>query len=206
MAKTQKPKKSKNTYLLDAGHGGLTASGKYITAPSKMYTFEDGYVIYEGVVNRKIRHYLMELLAETDISYLMVNPGQEDMNLKKRVAIANELHKKHKNCVYISIHCNAGGGKGFEVYTSKGETASDKIADKWIDSMAAIFKKKANRGEKDRNFYVLANTKCPAILGETFFMDTRKEAELLNSEEGQRKIAQAYFHMIQKCEGKRPKA
>ena len=200
-----KQKKSKYTFLLDAGHGGIV-NGKYTTAPSKMFTFEDGYQILEGVVNRMIRKYIIELLTETNISYAIVNHGEVDMGLKKRVRIANEMHAQHKNCIYISIHCNAGGGTGFEVYTSKGETASDKIALKWIDAMKAIFKKKVNRGEKDRNFYVLKNTACPAILGETFFMDTRSGAELLKSEKGQRKIAQAYFHMIQKCEGMRPKA
>ena len=204
MAKQTKPKKSTNTYLLDAGHGGIV-NGKYTTAPSKMYTFEDGYQILEGVIVRKIRKYLIELLVPTNISYAIVNHGEGDMGLKKRVSIANELHKKHKNCVYIAIHCNAGKGTGFEVYTSKGETESDKIAEMWINSMVAIFKKKANRGTKERNFYVLKNTACPAILGETFFMDTRSGAELLKSEKGQRKIAQAYFHMIQKCEGMRPK-
>ena len=44
---------------LDAGHGGLDASGKYVTAPNKQFkhssgTFHNGTWFYEGVWNRTI--------------------------------------------------------------------------------------------------------------------------------------------------------
>jgi N-acetylmuramoyl-L-alanine amidase len=46
------------------------------------------------------------------------------------------LHKKYKNCIYISIHVNAASsdgkwhnGTGWEAYTTKGKTNSDKLAE-----------------------------------------------------------------------------
>jgi N-acetylmuramoyl-L-alanine amidase len=38
--------------------------------------------------------------------------------------------------------------------------------------------------DKESNFYVLRNTKCPAVLTENFFQDTKKDVEFLLSDVG----------------------
>ncbi len=190
---------SKHYYLLDSGHGGLDENGNYVTAPSKMYEYDD-FTIYEGHFNRRVKSVLRELLHENNFDYVDITPGYTDIALSERVKNANIIHEKCGNAIYISIHGNAGGGTGFEVYTSKGETKSDKIAELWIDEMEKIFPGQANRGEKDRNFYVLRKTKCPAILTESFFMDTRKDAEIMMSDEGVYKVARGHLNMIKRLE------
>lgn len=200
---------SKYTWLIDPGHGGIDENGKYTTAPSKMYTFEDGFTIYEGVFNRKVAIKLKELLDSICIDYrFIVHPGEsKDIPLKERVEIADEMHKLYKNCIYLSIHGNAGKGKGYEVYTSIGQTKSDYIAEMLYIGFEKVFPERIARidltdGDKDKEaqFYVLRKTDCPAVLTESGFMDNRKEAEMMLSEDGINKIAQAHFEGIKLVE------
>lgn len=191
--------------LLDPGHGGIIR-GNYVTAPDKMYKHENGPTIYEGVWNREIVAKLKYALGNLGIDYIDVTNGsQEDVPLKERVATANNYAKAvgNENALYISVHANAGGGKGFEVFTSKGETFSDVVAEKWFNEMEALFPNKAGRvdltdGDKDKeaNFYVLKNTNCPAILTESFFMDTLEDAAEMLSYEGIEKVFQAHLKTI----------
>ena len=119
-----------------------------------------------------------------------------------RVLKADSIHHKHGNCVYLSIHSNAGGGRGIEVFTSKGQTKSDKIAQMFFDVFEKTGKWKMRKDEldgdddKEANFYVLRKTDCPALLVELLFFDNREEALYLLSEEGQEELAQKLFESI----------
>lgn len=190
--------------ILDAGHGGMK-NGNYVTAPAKMYEHPDGTTVYEGVFNRIIVEKIQKSLAGRGVPVYLTCTGPDDISLKQRVDFANGKARQFKHCVFISVHGNAGKGTGFEVFTSKGDTYSDVIANYYIDAMAEEFPDKAARvdltdGDKDKeaNFYVLKNTICPAILTENFFMDNLEDAKLMLSFEGQRKIANAHIKMIEK--------
>ena len=110
---------------------------------------------------------------------------------------------KRKEVVYISIHSNAGGGTGYEVYTSIGETKSDFLAKLYIEQMGELFPEERFRAgasgeDKESNFYVLRHTKCPAILTENFFMDHEHDYQLLMQETNLKKIALAHVTAIKK--------
>lgn len=194
----------KKLILLDPGHGGLI-NGKYVTAPKKMYTHENGPTIYEGVWNREIVNKLKYALATAGIEVVDVVNSQEDVPLKQRVETANRYAAAvgAKNALYISVHANAGKGKGFEVYTSKGETMSDPVASKFMEFMAEGFPDRVARmdttdgdADKEANFYVLKNTICPAILTESFFMDNLEDAKEMLTYEGIEKVFQAHLKTI----------
>jgi N-acetylmuramoyl-L-alanine amidase len=207
---------SKYKWLIDAGHGGMH-EGKYATAPGKMHTFDDGLVIYEGVNNRAIANKLCNLLSAADIDFALIHDEDLDTPLGVRVHRANTIHAKHGNCIYLSIHSDAmpkesqGKGSGLSVWTSVGETKSDKVAEvfcKWYKSQLHMFKFRADLMDKDSDkeeqFYVLTKTNCPAVLTENLFFDNRKEAEFLLSEEGREKIAIAMFTAINEIEVTKP--
>lgn len=194
----------KKLILLDPGHGGLI-NGKYVTAPAKMYAHENGPTIYEGVWNREIVQKLKYALATAGVEVIDVVNSQEDVPLKQRVETANRYAAAvgAKNALYISIHANAGGGKGFEVYTSKGETMSDPVASKFMEFMAEAFPERTARkdttdgdADKEANFYVLKNTICPAILTESFFMDNLEDAKEMLTYNGIEKVFQAHLKTI----------
>jgi N-acetylmuramoyl-L-alanine amidase len=208
---------SNYTWLLDAGHGGLTPNGVYTTSPSKMHVFADGLTIYEGVNNRKVVDKLRRLLFLSNIDHHLIHEPWRDTPLKERVALANRLHAQRKNCIYLSIHSDAmpegahGKGSGFSVYTSIGNTASDVVAEIFCSAYLRRlpqyrFRRNLSDGDSDHeeNFYVLKNTTCPALLVENLFFDNRREAEFLQSETGQLAIAMTLFNSIQETEKTRP--
>jgi N-acetylmuramoyl-L-alanine amidase len=199
---------NKFIYCIDAGHGGMI-DGEYVTAPSKMYTFDDGFVIHEGVQNRIIARKLCDMLAEANVEHVFLTNTEEDMPLKERVNRVDQIHAETGKAFLISIHLNAGGGKGFEVFTSIGQTESDRLADFFYTSFEEGYKDVGLPGrrdltdgdnDKEAQFYVLRKSDCPAILTENGFMDNRKEAEWLCSEEGTYTVAKAHFDAIMMIE------
>ncbi|WPP53523.1 N-acetylmuramidase domain-containing protein [Catalinimonas niigatensis] len=211
--------------IIDAGHGGIK-DGKYTTATStgKRYTFSDGTQIYEGEINRKIGRFLIELLDETGIPYHNLTVDTvEDIPLKERVAQANALCAQYPNCYFLSIHSNAAStvlegegnqARGFEVWTSVGQTKSDELASiaaKWYKHDFPEFKFRQDMSDDDEDmekkderetFYVLRKTKCPAFLVENLFYDNRLEAQFLLSSEGQRRIARCLFNTVKEIHQK----
>lgn len=198
---------SKYLWLLDFGHGGMTSTGHYTTAPEKMHKFPNGKVIYEGVINRKIGARLMRKLGIAGIRYVQIADDIEDTPLAVRVAKADKIFATDRSCIYLSIHSNAGGGKGFEVFTSPGQTKSDKVAAVFCKKYQQLlpqfpFRKDLSDGDDDKeaDFYVLRKTDCPAVLVENLFFDNEAEADYLLSDAGQENIAEVLFQAIKEIE------
>lgn len=80
--------------------------------------------------------------------------------------------------LFLSLHLNAGGGTGAEVYTTNTSGAKQE-AKKLIDTYCnrTGFK---NRGYKYAEFYVLRHTVAPAMLIEMAFVDTEADFKKWN--------------------------
>lgn len=205
----------KKYWIIDAGHGGMV-DGKYTTAPDKMHTFEDGYTIYEGVTNRAIARELVALFRFNGcIDFALVYDEKHDTPLSTRAKLVNKLYEKYPNAVSLSIHSNAGGGSGNEIFTSAGETEADGLAELLYETIKEQlpefrFRPDLSDGDHDKEarFYMVGyesngvrvGPKCPAILAEFLFFDNRKEAEFLNSFAGQQRIARCLFDWILRVE------
>lgn len=191
------------TILIDAGHGGFK-DGHYFTDPKIGKLYNHGYfTAYEGVTNRAIASKLMAMLHEENIKYKQIHHDWFDYSLGERVRYANSLVSG--KCLYLSIHSNAGHGKGFEVFTSKGDTLSDVYAQTFCNQLITDFPEYPLRSDsidgdldKEENFYVLQRTECPAVLVELLFFDEINQAEFLNSDIGQDKLARSLFNAIKK--------
>lgn len=199
-------------WLLDAGHSGVDKNGKYLTAPAKMHVFPDGLTIYEGVINRIISKLLYVKLEKAGIEFALVYDDIEDTPLPHRVSVADNLYRQNKKSIYLSIHSNSAGGSGFEIFTSKGQTKSDKVADIFCSTYEKMFPQFPFRADtlsdsdkdKEADYYVLRKTDCPALLVENLFFDNRKEAEYLLSKEGQEAISECLLQCIINCEKLKP--
>jgi N-acetylmuramoyl-L-alanine amidase len=193
-------------WLLDNGHGGVI-DGLYQTEGKRSPAWDDGSILYEGEFNRSIVNRLIELLTRERINYVNIAPELEDVSLNERVSRANAYHDQNE-CIYLSIHANAGGGHGYEVYTSPGQTDSDKVATVFFDEFKNEFPDTRMRSDtldgdvdKEANYYVLKKTRMPAILTENFFMDNEQECrEYLMSRKGRDRIARAHYAAIQRIE------
>ncbi len=150
--------------VVNAGHTKLgkgTGASKYLN---------------ESVETRKIAYHLMELLSTTGHEVIPAVFDRSSDNLSEAVKLAN--NKKADK--FISIHLNAGGGTGCEVYTWKGEHT--KTAKNILNGLTALGFK--NRGIKDgSNFYVIRNTLMEATLVEVCFVDNQEDVKKYNYKE-----------------------
>lgn len=196
--------------LLDAGHGGLV-NGKYVTAGKRSPKWEDLPQLFEGVQNRRIVARIKEKLSLRKIPFQDVVNSDNDIPLAGRVHKANEAYALNKSAIYVSIHADAMGdglthhdANGFSVWTSKGETKSDLLAEAVLIGLSASikdrskFRKDAADGDNDyeADFYVLHNTKCPAILCELGFMTNRQECEKMLQDEWVEQCAEGIVNGI----------
>lgn len=192
---------SKYTWLISSGHGSDT--------PGKRYKFSDGLEIFEYAVNRGITEKLMDKLKGSAINCILINPETKDVSNTTRILRANQAQKNYRNCIYLSIHNNAAASElanGWEIFTTRGVTKSDAIADVFIEEYAKLmpeFKMRPDKSDgdldKEANFTELMGN-MPAVLIECLFFTNRKEAEFLLSEEGQERIAQALYNAIIRLE------
>ncbi len=166
--------------VLDAGHG--------LSTPGKQ-TMNGKYgIIKEWELNNKVLLYLMEYLNDYAITiYRTDDPtGKTDIDLLERVKRCNA----YGPVLFISIHHNAGGGTGIEVYWhTKGTKEDEKIANIVAPKLAASTGMR-NRGVKQEAWTVLT-CKATAILVEGGFMDTTSDYEYMCTEKGQRAYAKA---------------
>ena len=113
--------------ILDNGHG-LNTPGK--RSP-------DGTLI-EAIYTRQLVKDLASELEKLGHTVHILVPEQEDIPLNVRVKRINAIcrAKGIENTILISIHVNAAGNgskwlnaTGWSVYTCKGQTESDRLAD-----------------------------------------------------------------------------
>lgn len=151
-----------------------------------------------------------------------VVPLPQQQELRLRCSYVNNLCKKYgkDKCLYVSIHVNAAGGEGkwmlaggWCVYTSKGTTVSDNLAErlyeaaeKHLSGYAEIMEEgkkdgsysskqtpiRTDKSDADKDmeadFFVLKHTACAAVLTENLFMDNKRDVSFLLSEKGKQSI------------------
>ncbi len=191
------------TVLLDNGHGGLI-NGQYQTAGKRSPVWNDGSQLFEGEFNRAIVNGIIERLTPLGIPYVNLASEYRDVRLETRVKRANAYPRN--SSFYLSIHANSGGGHGSEIFTSPGDTKSDKIATVFGNEYKIVFPDRKLRTDfsdgdldKERRFYVLTKTKMPAILTENFFMDNEGECRnILMTREGRDKIVRYHINAVLK--------
>ena len=187
--------------LIDNGHGENTAGKR-----SPMWP--DGTGLREWEFNRDIAQRVFFALQRHGVDVELIVKENIDVPLSERCNRVNEIAKAvgKNNCLLVSIHANAGGGTGWEAFTSVGETRSDKFATIFYEMAEEIFEGWAIRKDttdgdldKESQFYILRKTMCPAILTENFFMDTEIDCRFIMSKEGRRKVADFHVQAILNC-------
>ena len=209
--------KSKVLVMLDNGHGSNCA-GKCSPILSKEMQQKFGIDrFYEYKYVREIVAGIKAELEKEGIPYYIVTPETTDISLATRVKRVNnkytECKKKRIKAFLISVHVNAAGSgqwknaTGWSTWTSVGQTAGDKLADKLYEAAHVILDPKKLRirtyksdGDEDweSNFYILKNTNCPACLTENMFQDNKEDVDWLLSEEGKQAITDIHVKGIKK--------
>ena len=190
--------------IIDCGHGGIDKDGNYTTAPDKQAKV-NGKWVYEGLLNRTIGGMLAHLLQWDGHNVIFtVHPNDSrDISLSQRVKVANA----NTDGLFVSIHCNAFNGsvRGFEIFTTKGETNSDKLAERIASEVEKVVKPYGlplrfdnTDGDKDKevDYYVLRKTKGVAVLVECFFFDNIQDMALFNDKDFLGKFVGALYRGV----------
>lgn len=200
--------------ILDNGHGSNTPGKR---SPKGMCTTPDNTALYEYELTRNIVCRIISMIDQynrthspsEEILYKRLVPEISDISLPERVHRANVIYRAYPDSYLLSVHANAGGGSGFEFFTSVGETKSDQIAELFYDEakeMFPQFKMRTDMADGDRDkeahFFILKHTLCPAVLTENLFYDNETDLKYLLTDEGREQIARLHFNVILKMSGK----
>ena len=188
-------------FLLDNGHGQETPGKRSPVWP-------DGTQLFEYRFNRDIVARIKEKATKVGLLVVDLVPEWDDVSLSERRTRANKWHDAtNGRAVLISIHANAGGGTGFEVYTSPGNTKADTIATVIFNGLKRAFPGQKMRADlsdgdpdKEANFQILRQTRCPAILVENLFMDNYTDCRLLMSNDFRDELADAYVEIMKQID------
>lgn len=205
-------KAKKLIVYLDAGHGGTDATGKYTTAPSKMYkhdtgVFHDGTTFYEGVSNRIFAALVTTALEARGFEVVPCYDAVADTSLTRRVTIANRhlnrAYRKDRNTagLFISLHSDAfrRTARGFTCFSAENARTSALVATAITDALKAALVPAFGvtaRSPKQKNFSVLRNTVMPAVLVENLFFDNLQDATLLMRQDYQKAFPLAFADAV----------
>lgn len=183
--------------LVEAGHGNppLTGIGSKQSPDGR---------IKEYVYCREIVAEVVKRLRAQGYDAENTVPEKGDISLGERCARVNAWCDRlgAKNVVFVSIHNNAAGcgqwmsARGWEAWTSKGQTMGDRLADCLYDAAAKYLPKGTKirtdltDGDRDKegNLAVVRGTKCAACLTENLFQDNREDVDYLLSPQGREAI------------------
>lgn len=178
--------------VIDPGHGGKDPGAV-------------AHGLREADVVLKLAHMVRDELSCYDADVRMTRDKDCFVELSERAAFANRLGA----ALFVSLHCNAGGGQGFESYVYiQPSTASVSYQNTIHGEVMAYLRGYGitDRGKKRANLAVCRETRMPAILLECLFIDHPRENGLLRDEAFLRGLARAIATGIAKTLGLRRKA
>ncbi|GAB7386750.1 hypothetical protein BSNK01_05860 [Bacillaceae bacterium] len=169
------------TVVIDAGHGAHDPG-----ALGKMSKEKD--------INLAIAKKIVSRLEQLEgIEVVPTRLTDTFLTLEERVKLANERSAD----LFISVHANSfpanPQAKGLETYyyTSMSKKFAEIVHRHLIEATGSY-----DRGVKTARFYVIRNTKMPAVLIETGFVTNPEEEKRLNSAAFQEAIARAVVEAI----------
>ncbi|MEI5905616.1 N-acetylmuramoyl-L-alanine amidase [Bacillus spongiae] len=179
-------------FVFEAGHG-LSTAGKRTPDGEKEWSFNNKQLLacqnflknYEGV----------QILRVDDPS------GKRDVPLKERTDKSNRFGAD----AYVSFHNNAVSGakygdhEGMETYSYMGRNPKSEKLQKAIHKHLIKATKNKDRGRKEANFHVLRETKCAAVLTESFFMDSKNDIKKLRDDSYLKATGEAIAKGIVEC-------
>lgn len=187
--------------LIDNGHGQNTLGKR---SPDGLFR--------EPFYNREIAKRVVSDLLDRGYDAELLVPEEDDVSLAERVRRVNAVCflLGKQNVILLSIHVNAAGNgskwlnaTGWSVYTCKGQTESDKLAECLCEAAVKNFPGRRIRtdfsdGDSDweDGFYILRKSLCPAVLTENFFMDSHSDLDYLQSRAGKQAIINTHVEGI----------
>lgn len=173
---------------------------KIFIDPGHNYTGADTGATGNGLREQDITFYIADQLrpilercgfqvklSRNEVTDCVAN-SSVNASLSTRCRMANDWGAD----LFVSVHCNAGGGTGTETYCyqagiSSGYKLAQAVQRRVVEAVGL-----KDRGVKtNASLAVLRGTNMPAILVETAFIDRETDSNILRSETGQQQYAEA---------------
>ena len=144
----------------------------------KGHTLQDGGAcgavgfLKESVENRRVGNKVIEKLKALGHTVIDCSCDYSTDSNAQLGAIVRKANAQRLD-LFLSLHLNAGGGTGSEVYTTNTSGAKQEAR-----NLINVYCNKTgfrNRGHKYANYYVLRRTVAPAMLLEMAFVDTKAD-------------------------------
>lgn len=162
--------------IIDIGHGGNDSGACANGIKEKDANLVTGLALAEKL---KANGWIVILTRDSDYA----------VSLAQRVAIAN---KYGVDCIFISIHHNAGGGDRAEgiysIYEGDGKTLANSITLELFNQLDQQKKLYSKKGTDNKDYYyVIKNTVMPAIIVEVAFLDNTEDVKICDTVEEQQR-------------------
>ena len=206
---------AKYLIAVDSGHGMSTPGKRTPKLTKNLYidwklVKKKGDIIHEKEFNKASAEYLINALERCGFDTINVSPGNSDISLQDRVRKANNA----KANFYIIKHYNALGNCNYFQSKAKGIVSIYNYGSKRSEKAAKLINTELIKAHGGFNFgarsdkdisgfslYVLRNTKMPAVLTESGFMDNVNEAERMLDPKFQKEDAEVTCKAICKYFG-----
>ena len=172
-------KKKNSLVIIDPGHGGPDPGAIGIRG------------IRESDVVLDVSKRVKQLLSEKGVRVRLTRKSEIDLDLPPRVLFANRTGAD----IFVSIHANASQGKkrninGLETFYYRGWKGR-LLAKRIQKHILRVSPGSPDRGVKQGKFYVIKNTRMPAVLVEIGFLTGRLDARRLEQSIHRKRIAYA---------------
>ncbi len=172
-------KQNKFLVVIDPGHGGPDPGAIGISG------------IRETDVVLEVSKIVKRLLSEKGVKVRLTRNNEIDLDLAPRVSFANKMDTD----IFVSIHANASRGKrrdinGLETFYYRGWKGR-LLAKRIQKQILRVSPGSPDRGVKQGRFYVIKNTRMPAVLVEIGFLTGRLDAKRLEKSTHRKRLAYA---------------
>ncbi len=172
-------KQNKFLVVIDPGHGGPDPGAIGIGG------------IRETDVVLEVSKIVKNLLSEKGVKVRLTRKTEVDLDLSPRANFANNIDAD----IFVSIHANASRGKrrdinGLETFYYRGWRGR-LLAKRIQKQIMKVSPGSPDRGVKQGRFYVIKNTRMPAVLVEIGFLTGRLDARRLEKTTHRKRLAYA---------------
>ena len=181
---------SRTLVVVDPGHGGNDPGAENFRTR-----------IRECDINLDIA-LMFSLRAQAAFDVILTRTKDETVSLQERARLSNYW----LGDIFLSFHSNAAvdpSARGFEVWTTLGETKADSLATAIYGALVKAFPNRKARPayddgdpDKETQFYVLRHTAAPAVLIEFGFISNDEESAWLDKVQTETEIAQVLVEAV----------
>ena len=186
-------------------------AGHYLNTPGKRLPRElDATQTREWVLNDRVARHFAEAAKDYEVELLRVDDatGKTEISLATRCERANNWGADLCLAIHHNAGINLGTGGGIVAFSYKEGTTAAKYRDAIYNACISAGGIKGNRSDptQTKGFYVLKNTKAPAVLMEYGFMDSKIDAPIILTDAYSKLVAYATMEGIAKVAGLKKKA